>query len=231
MDPNAGRPARQYQWSVGFQREITKDMVLEASYVANRGVWWQAPALLNLNAITPSRLASVGLDLNKAADLALLTSNLNSQTAISRGFGGAPYAGFPLGLTVAQALRPFPQFNGTIPVYWDPLGKSWYDSLQVKMTKRLSHGLFFFSTFAWSKALSQGTEIGEPNPGTTGGALVNDVFNRAQNKYLSDYDRPFDFNVSMTYTTPVIRGNKILSWTLRDWVYGAALQYESGSPI
>jgi hypothetical protein len=231
MDPNAGRPARQYQWSAGFQRELTKDMVLEASYVANRGIWWQAPALLNLNAITPSRLQALGLDINKTTTQTLLTSQLNSAAAAAAGFSAPPYPGFPLTQLVAQALRPFPQFNGTIPVYWDPLGKSWYDSLQAKVTKRLSHGLFFFSTFAWSKALSQGTEIGEPNPGTTGGAVANDVFNRAQNKYISIYDRPFDFNVSMTYTTPKINGNKILSWGLRDWVYGAALEYASGTPI
>ena len=231
MDPNAGRPARQYQWSAGFQREITKDMVLEASYVANRGVWWQAPALLNLNAITPATLAAHNLSLNNPADLTLLSSLLSSQTAAQRGFNLPPYPGFPLGQTVAQALRPFPQFNGAIPVYWDPLGKSWYDSLQAKLTKRLSHGLFFFSTFAWSKALSQGTEIGEPNPGTTGGAVFNDVFNRAQNKYISVYDRPFDFNVSMTYTTPSVKFNKVVSWALRDWMYGAALEYASGTPL
>ena len=39
MDLNAGRPARQYQWSIGFQREIMRDMVVEASYVANRDIY------------------------------------------------------------------------------------------------------------------------------------------------------------------------------------------------
>ena len=43
MDPNAGRPARQYQWSIGFQREVSKDMVVEASYVANRGSGGRRP--------------------------------------------------------------------------------------------------------------------------------------------------------------------------------------------
>jgi hypothetical protein len=231
MDINAGRPARQYQWSAGFQRELSKDLVVEATYVANRGVWWQAPALLNLNAITPARLTAVGLDVNKTADQTLLNALLNSPTASQRGFNLPPYAGFPLGQTVAQALRPYPQFNGAIPVYWDPLGKSWYDALQVKVTKRASHGLFFFSTFAWSKAESLGSEIGEPNPGTTGGAVANDVFNRQQNKYISIYDRPITFNISMTYTTPKINTNKVVSYALRDWVYGAALEYASGSPL
>jgi len=230
MDPNAGRPARQYQWSVGFQREITKDMVAEASYVANRGVWWQAPVLLNLNAISPQALAARGLSLNNSADLTLLTSLLSSTTAQQRGFSNPPYPGFPLGQTVAQSLRPFPQFT-TIPVYWDPLGKSWYDSLQMKVTKRLSRGLFFLSTFTWSKSLVLGTETGEPNPGSAGGALVNDVFKRNQNKYISAYDRPYDFNTSITYTTPKLGGNKVVSWILSDWTYGANLQYSSAPPL
>jgi hypothetical protein len=230
MDPNAGRPARQYQWSIGVQREISKDFVAEVSYVANRGVWWQAPVLLNLNAITPSRLQAFHLDPTNADDQKLLTSLLSSSLAAQRGFNIPPYAGFPLGQTVAQALRPFPQFTN-IGIYWDPLGKSWYDSLQVKATKRLSHGLSFLGTFVWSKAESLGTEIGEPNPGTTGGALGNDIFNRAANKYISIYDQPFVFNLSASYVTPKVGGNKYLSLALRDWTYSAALQYASGFPL
>src|SRR6185295_6183490 len=105
------------------------------------------------------------------------------------------------------------------------------DSLQVKATKRFSHGLTFFGTFAWSKAQSLGTEIGEPNPGTTGNAVANDIFNRQTNKYISIYDQPLVFNFSATYTTPTLGGNKILSWLARDWTYAAALQYASGFPL
>jgi hypothetical protein len=60
---------------------------------------------------------------------------------------------------------------------------------------------------------------------------VNDVFNRAQNKYLSQYDQPFLFNLSATYTTPAPRGNQVLSWMARDWTLGAFLAYSSGMPI
>ena len=229
MDQNSGRPARQYQWSVGLQREIFKDMVVEASYVANRGVWWQAPALLNLNANTQASLAAYGLDINSAADRTLLSSQIGSAAVIAKGFK-LPYAGFPSTQLLAQALRPFPQFT-TIPIYWDPLGKSWFDSLQIKATKRFSHGLSFLSTFTWSKSLDIGSEIGEPNPGTTGNAIFNDVFNRNSNKYLSRYDQPYLFNISLNYTTPSIHENKILSFAMRDWTFGAFLQYSSGTPI
>ena len=44
LDPGAARPARQNQWSIGVQREITPNTVLEAAYVGNRGVWWPRTA-------------------------------------------------------------------------------------------------------------------------------------------------------------------------------------------
>ncbi|HXP86613.1 MAG TPA: TonB-dependent receptor [Bryobacteraceae bacterium] len=229
VDQNAGRPARQYQWSVGVQREIFKNLAVEAAYVGNLGVWWNAPILLNLNELTPQILAAVGLDPTKPADQALLTSTLSSATAAARGFNKPAYAGFPLGQTVAQALRPYPQYT-TIPTYWDPLGKTWYNALQLKATKRFSHGLSFVSTFAWSKSLTLGAE-NDPGAGTGGLALANDVMNRNANKYLSLYDQPLQFNISANYTTPNLRTNKIVSWLARDWTYGVYVSYRSGLPL
>ena len=235
MDPNAGRPARQAQWSIGFQREINRNLVVDLAYVGNRGVWWQAPGLLNLNANTPERLQSFGLDVNNANDRTLLTSAINTAAVVTRGFK-APYSGFPPNQTLAQALRPFPQFANTpvlpaIPVYWNPMGKTWYDALQVKVTQRFSHGLSASGNFSWSKALTLGTEIGEPNPGTTGNAMVNNVFDRNSNKYISRYDQPYFFNAALNYTTPRLATNKILSAAFANWTVGAFVQYASGFPL
>jgi hypothetical protein len=229
IDPNAGRPPRQYQWSAGFQREIVRNLAVDVYYIGNRGIWWQAPGLENLNAINLSTLAADGINVNNSTSLGLLTMPLSAAAVVQAGFR-PPYPGFPTGQTLAQALRPFPQFT-TINTYWDPLGDTWYDALQVKATKRFSHGLSFLSTFTWEKSLDNGVEIGEPNPGTAGSAVVNDVFNRRNNKYLSVYDQPFLYNLSILYTTPRTPGNKALSWIARDWNIGAFLQYASGFPI
>ena len=43
--PNAGRLPRTFQWSIGFQRELMKDIVVDVSYVGNRGAWWASPLL------------------------------------------------------------------------------------------------------------------------------------------------------------------------------------------
>ena len=92
LDQNAGRPPRQSQWSIGLQRELSRDIVVEASYVGNRGAWWASinpvapgtPGMNNINALTPERLRAVGLDINNPTDQALLTSQLSSAAVIAR---------------------------------------------------------------------------------------------------------------------------------------------------
>ena len=60
---------------------------------------------------------------------------------------------------------------------------------------------------------------------------VNDVFNRNQNKYISQFDQPYIFNTGLNYTLPALKGNRNLSWAVRDWTIGAFALYASGLPI
>jgi hypothetical protein len=219
LDHSAGRPARQNQWSIGLQREITRNLVVEAAYVGNRGVWWPA-GLSSVNLITPQILAAHGLSLSNPADVTLLGSLLSSPVAIARGFGTPPFSGFPLTATVAQSLRPFPQFNGNIAASAAPVGNTWYDSLQAKVTKRFSHGLALTSVFTWAKSQGLGVD-----------ATINNLLNRPVNKSISSFDQPFVFATSATYMLPKLNINRAASWALRDWQIGAFLQYASGLPI
>ncbi len=232
-DQNAGRPARQMQWSVGLQREIMRDIVVEASYVANRGVWWNSPGLIDVNALTPQRLAAAGIDITNAAQRATLAARVNTTTA-GAFFNKVPYAGFPGTATVAQSLRPYPQFS-SITSLWSPLGNTWYDSLQVKVTKRFSHGVDFTATYTKQKNLATGAPANVVIPGNGGGAY-NDVFNRANQKYLSSFDQPQVFNIALNYTAPKLQfaggtAGKAASWAVRDWTLGVFLAYASGLPI
>jgi hypothetical protein len=51
------------------------------------------------------------------------------------------YPGFPAAQNLVQALRAVPQWGSVLPWLGPPVGKTWYDSMQVKVTKRYSHGL------------------------------------------------------------------------------------------
>ena len=102
----------------------------------------------------------------------------------------------------------------------------------MKATKRFSHGLEFGSAFTWAKQLTSGVE---DDFGRGGGVIINDAFNRPNQKALSSYDQPFQFVLSGSYTTPrwsaSQTGMKALSWIARDWQIGTLLRYASGLPI
>jgi len=221
VDQNSGRPSRQYQWSIGLQREVTKDLVVEASYVANRQIWLTTGNLVNYNFISQATLQTYGLSLNNPTDLAILSSQINAAGA-GRFQNKLPFPGFTG--SVAQSLRPFPQFNGGLTPLWAPLGNAWYDSLQVKATKRFSHGLDFTYSFTYSKELDTlSTTIGTTN--------VGDIENRQMFKQLSANSRPLISGLAVNYRTPAWHQNKILSFVVRDWEIGTFLQYASGLPF
>src|SRR5262249_35842302 len=155
------------------------------------------------------------LDINNAADRTLLTSRIDSPAVAARGFR-IPYNGFPASQTLAQTLRPFPQFT-SIGSTWAPLGNTWYDSLQVQATKRYSNGLDFTMAYTWSKNL---TTV-EDQDGTT--IPTNDVFNRRLQKSLSREDQPHVFVTAFNYELPAfgfVRTNRIARQILSGWTVG-----------
>ena len=101
---------------------------------------------------------------------------------------------------------------------WAPLGNTWYDSLQIKATKRYSHGLDFTYAFTWSKKLDTLSKmVTMPN------VVIQDVQDRPSAKSLSANSRPFISGLGMNYTVPKWGTNKALSLALRDWTIGAFL--------
>jgi hypothetical protein len=231
------RPPRIFTWSVGLQRELSRNLVVEASFVGNRGMWFMAPGLdiIPNNALNITDLAHFGLNILNAADRSLLTSQLNSTVAIQRGFGTPPYPGFPVTQTVEQSLRPHPQWGGVPPFLGPPLGDTWYDSLQTKMTKRFSHGLSAQGSYTFSKELENGVNnyATYATGGAGGAVLINDNYNTKLNKGLSGYSRPNQLVFSGSYTIPKptfsVLQNKYVSQVVRDWQIGAVLRYQSGA--
>lgn len=239
------RPPRIFQYSVSLQRQITNTIVVEASYIGNRGVWFTAPAMntTNYNTLQLADLQRMGINPAVAADRALLTTPLGSSITqqftpalVARGLAKLPYPGFPITQNLVTSLVPRPHWGSTIPPFLGPpLGKTWYDSLQAKVTKRLSHGLQLETSFTWGKELSMGSNSDSAYAGVPATTRINDVFNRELNKQLSPLSRPFRLVIFGTYTTPRMQADgmtrKVVSQVLRDWQLGAVFQYQSGALI
>jgi len=229
LDRNSGRPARQLQWSVGIQREINHNFLVEASYVANRGVWWPASGLAPVNSMSVDLLAKYGFAVGDANGnlLQTLVPNLNAaqKSTLAQHGVGLPYAGFASlsSPSVLSSLLPFPQYNGNISPTSAPLGNTWYDSLQLLATKRLSRGLTFSANYTYSKNLDL---MSSP-----------DIFNRALGKNLSANDIPHLFRFQSQYVVPKLRAtsgilsNKILKYALADWGMTWYLQYQSAGLV
>ncbi len=225
LDQNAGRPPRIVQWNVSLQHGLTRNILAEIAYLGNRSVWTQANSLLDLNALTPAAIEAAGLSLSNAGDRDLLLSPLNSELAGARGFSTPPYSGFPATLTVAQSLRPYPQF-GDIPVRWAPLGRTWYDALQAKFTRRLAGGLSGTAAFTWQKELTHG--VCDQSGSFVG---INDVFNLANQKTLLPQSRPLVTVITLSYQVPRVGPHWLIRTAIGGWTISGFFRYRSGALI
>jgi Carboxypeptidase regulatory-like domain len=216
LDRNAARPPRQNQYSIGIQREVTGNLIVDASYVGNRGVWWPGP-LGQLNQVSPARFAQFGLDpYHNATDNLLLSSPLSSAAVQARVGNFLPYPGYSTANTLINALRPFPQFS-TITVTNSPTGNTYYDSLQLKVTKRMSRGVQVSGNYTFSKAMI---------------STRQDIFNPASSsKSIQSTDQPHILSFNILYQTTKYFGDNIASWLTKDWQVGAFATYASGLPL
>jgi Carboxypeptidase regulatory-like domain/TonB dependent receptor len=227
--PNNGRPPRFLQTTIGFERAIGKDLSVDASFIDNRGVWLSSDGLRGYNQLPPSVLMSkYGLDVTKPADFALLTQPITSAAVMARGFT-KPYATFPSGASLAQALRPFPQFSSVTDEY-EHDGNTWYDALQVKVTKRLGYGLSGGLGYTWSKDLGTVSSTGTY---TTAIPIQDPTLSpKSQKSYLA-IDEPQMLNFYFNYEVP--RASFAQSgWKaalFAGWTLDGIFHYQSGFPI
>jgi len=259
IQKSSGRLPRIFQWSIGLQHEILPNLMIEANYVGNRGAWFTAPLLDNqaFNGLTQNILSNLttagpggsglygatsNMSFTNPADYTLLNTPISSPNVIAKfpllANPSNVYPGFPNSETLAQALRPYPQWFGVPPFLGPPMGDTWYDSLQIKLTKRYSHGLTVQGAYTWSKGL---TNAANSNTSylTPDDPVLNDPYNQRTIKQLSGFDQPQVLVMSFSYTTPKIRqsflgdntAGKAVNWVARDWTIGGVLKYASGSLI
>jgi len=135
---NDNRPGYMQNYSLTVQYLLPQQTVLEVAFVGNKGtrLWGGVGAFSEYDGL-PAKQLSLG---------GILTDSVSNHPQYM------PYPSFPGNLSVAQALRPYPQYFGVEEAF--PYNSSSnYNSLQITATRHLTSGLGFLAAYTWSKAI------------------------------------------------------------------------------
>ncbi len=210
FNPNLKPPYSQ-RWSFGLQRALPGQFVLDVSYIGTRVT--HLAALQQINS-TPARYLS--------------TSPTRDQPTIdflTRTFPN-PFFGLNsvYGSTISRAtlLEPYPEF-GSLSAF-QPMGFSWYHSLQVRLEKRLSKGYAVQVGYTHSKYMQQTEFLNPTDPVPT--------------RMISDMDRPNVFTISGLWELPFGMGRRFgsslpapVNAVLGNWQFDTTEVHQSGAPL
>jgi hypothetical protein len=256
LRPEDGRPPYTQNWNLSVQRQLPGQMTLSASYVGNTGIHLPSRGLAPMDKV-PLQYLQYGPQLGSDGVTSLLLSPItdplvqasapiaampidpatmnhspfsaNPAVAGSKGFEAA----LGSAATMGQALRQNPQFKG-LHRYYEGLGVSNYNALQVKLDKRFSNGLTLLVSYAWSKTLTDGgsmfstfsSEFGSTTP-----------WNRKAQKGVSFQDIPNNLSISYIYDLPFGSGKRFLNHhgvvnaIVGGWKTSGILTYQTGLPM
>lgn len=219
LGPNFGKAARVYNWSVNVQHEI-KSFLIDIAYVANRG--HRLASSLFINQVDPKYL-SLG---------PLLRRRIDDPAVVAAGFR-KPYDAFPNTQTLAQALRPFPQYFNVVDRNSGD-GRTWYDSLQVKGERRFGPWQMM-AAYTWSKSLGR---LHFRQIFTQTQTTPQNNYDLSDTKTLLPFDQPHMVNILNSFDLPFGRGKKFLGSSNRvmdvlvgGWNLGVINRYASGGPL
>lgn len=227
-DGEAVRLPENYQWTLSVQRQLTPSLVVETSYNATIGAHLVA-GLKRYNQLPFSALERYGRT--------LLAAGIDSAAAQAAGLR-RPYADINCQfsatcaqVSVAQALRPFPQFRdiNTASGAGDKSGHSSYHAWILKVDKRYGEGLTMQGSYVFSKLITDADGY-NPDNGTI------DHYNRRLEKSIGEYDLTHNLKMTYIYELPFGKGKKFLTsgpaaWVLGNWRIAGSHFYASGYPI
>lgn len=201
-DVNSKRAlSRQFQLSL--QRQLFGNSIIEVAYVGSRvqNITVDHP----LNQLSPQYFP--------------LADQLSQQ--VPNPFVGLISAGPLSGATVSrsQLLLPYPEFTSVTNGY-SPLGKSWYNALQVSGSRRFSKGLSIIASYTFSKQVD---------------AMRFRSQYQSIERSIAQIDRPHRFTLNTIWQVPVGKGQafgsslpKPLLFVLGNWELDPTVTIESG---
>jgi hypothetical protein len=206
------RQSYSQRWSAGVQHVLPWQFLVDASYVANRGTRVEVSRQINA---TPAQYLSKEMYRRDQATIDHLSQQFPNPFRGTDPIYGA-------NISRANLLRPFPQFGGISQE--EPLGYSWYHSLQVRSERRFSQGFTFQLAYTWSKLMEAVEFMNEADT--------------VPYESISAYDRPHRIAASGIWEVPVGRGRRVganmhraIDFIAGGWQIGAVMAMQSGGAM
>jgi hypothetical protein len=235
-DPS-GQIGHVQSFTFGFQKQLPGTITVDAAYVGTRAD--QLPVTLNINAPT-------------AANLALANSDTGGNSSYFSASVPNPFAGLLPGTTLngatvtkQQLLLPFPQFTAVNRADI-PIGKNWYNALQITLQQRTFHGFDLTAGYTLQKNLQavnyqNPQDAGISGTGSSAGnysALPVDALTLPTHS-LTPYDRTQRLNVAPVYELPFGKGrqylnqvqNRAINTIITGWQASASIVWQTGAPM
>ena len=202
------------RWEFSFQRELPGDMVLEMAYIGNHAVHLLMDRALDA---LPARYLSTSPTRDQATIdyLGLIVANPFAGLIPGQGLNGATVSRQTL-------LTPFPQFTG-LTLQGTNAASSYFQSADVRVEKRMSHGLSVLANFTYSKLIARDN--------------YKNSTDTAPEKRVAADDRPLRLVLSGSYTVPFGKGRAVdfhsgvLNRIVGGWVLNGIYVNQVGAPL
>jgi hypothetical protein len=229
------KTGRTLQYTVDIQRELPYKFVASIGYIGHRADRLRSN-FTRFNAL-PLDTLKLGAE--------ILNTNINTVSAQQRAYaasigvnipanGNAVYTGF--NGSVAQALRPFPQYGTNIDNYLESKGESNYNALQAKFERRFSDGYQFGLSYTFSRLITNASEDILGGGSALSGVLQN-PFDTESLKTISPTNSPHVLVFNFLAELPFGRGKRFLdkggfvNAVFGGWQVGGIFRYQQGTPL
>ena len=224
VNPHPSAPYVQ-RWSLGVQRQLAANLMVEANYVGGHGVHLLAPGW------GPQSVTLTGQQIDSIPNQYLSRLRVRDQatiSALSRSVPNPFYNLMPSAslntatTSVGQLLRPYPEFTSITTV--NNTGHSSYNSLQVQVEQRFSQGFALRGNWTWSQTMEALQFLNAMDP--------------APSYVISPNDRTHRIAINGTYELPFGRGKRfganatgLVNGLVGGWQIVSVYQLQSGSPL
>jgi len=234
------KPGRTAQWSLDVQRELPYQFVVSVGYNGNKGTRLRSN-FQPLNSL-PFEALRLGLPLlsKRLADVTQLERQFaasvgvplpSSPDAVYPGFNNA---GGAFNGTVAQALKPFPQY-GIINSRLQSEGQSIYHAFKIDVQRRFAQGYQFGLSYTHAKLITDAAEDLFGDSPLNG--VIQNPFNRQALRSISPSSLPHSLVVNFLLELPFGKDKPFLSqggWVDRlvgGWQLSGIARYRSGNAL